>query len=213
KSAKNETDFERTGPLDDKNKTDPGNLGETSFLCVDPSVREGCNIFRISRELNILLCLSTLFSDILFLVCARLFPVLSGCSLDSTVFRALLPMDRDILRRLVRVGKQKIAKLDRQSPGKLLDRHLLCRALSRWRALRDNLGRHSLWVTGCSAGAFSWDEDCSFESVSSLSEFPPPSDYPSSPVTEPTTEADIVLSSSACSQFTNPDEKLYCPVN
>ncbi|KAG5449473.1 hypothetical protein CSKR_200973 [Clonorchis sinensis] len=122
-------------------------------------------------------------------------------------------MDRDILRRLVRVGKQKIAKLDRQSPGKLLDRHLLCRALSRWRALRDNLERHSIWVSGCSAGAFSWDEDCSFESVSSLSEFPPPSDYPCAPDMKPTTEADIVLSSSACSQFTNPDEKLYCPVN
>ncbi|CAH8596443.1 unnamed protein product [Dicrocoelium dendriticum] len=81
--------------------------------------------------------------------------------------------NRRMLKRLMRVGKQKIAHLERHSPGKLLDRHLLLKALSTWRAMRDRSLPQNSWciVDPPTSDSFSWDEDCSFDSVSSLSEY------------------------------------------
>ncbi|CAL8072609.1 unnamed protein product [Calicophoron daubneyi] len=88
--------------------------------------------------------------------------------------------DRQLLKRLVRVGKKKIARLDRKSPGKLLDRHLLCRALHTWRAMRSMSQPQSSWCTvdPPSPSSFCWDDDSNFDSVSSLNDTPLTSDVP-----------------------------------
>ncbi|KAF6771161.1 hypothetical protein AHF37_10240 [Paragonimus kellicotti] len=89
-------------------------------------------------------------------------------------------MEHKILKRLVRVGKKKIARLDRHSPGKLLDRHLLSMALNTWRAMCNVSEVHNSWylMDPPSGASFSWDEEQDFVSLSSLSECQPNLDPP-----------------------------------
>ncbi|CAH8621238.1 unnamed protein product [Schistosoma rodhaini] len=75
-----------------------------------------------------------------------------------------------LLKRLVHVGKRKLEKFERHSPGKLLNRHLLCKALSTWKAMRSLQNPHNCWSLiepSCSISS-QWDEDCEFISVCDL---------------------------------------------
>ncbi|CAH8606471.1 unnamed protein product [Schistosoma margrebowiei] len=75
-----------------------------------------------------------------------------------------------LLKRLVHVGRRKLEKFERHSPGKLLNRHLLCKALSTWKAMRSSQNSHNCWSAiepTCSI-SFDWDEDSEFISVCNL---------------------------------------------
>lgn len=75
-----------------------------------------------------------------------------------------------MLKHLLRSGRKKIADIDRHSPGKLRDRHLLSKALHTWANLRKLSKSGNTWQTWDppSHSSFSWDDGDSFESVSSL---------------------------------------------
>ncbi|VDO63357.1 unnamed protein product [Schistosoma margrebowiei] len=69
-----------------------------------------------------------------------------------------------LLKRLVHVGRRKLEKFERHSPGKLLNRHLLCKALSTWKAMRSSQNSHNCWsaVEPTCSISFDWDEDSEF---------------------------------------------------
>ncbi|VDN30427.1 unnamed protein product [Dibothriocephalus latus] len=82
--------------------------------------------------------------------------------------------NKQILRKLVRTGRQKLASLEEHEPGKLLNRHLLCRSLNKWISMHKK-PRKSSWIDEREEedkNSFSWDDESDFQTVGSLTEVP-----------------------------------------
>ncbi|VDD78884.1 unnamed protein product [Mesocestoides corti] len=82
--------------------------------------------------------------------------------------------ERKLLRRLVRTGRRKLVHLEKNSPGKLLNRHLLCQSLKKWRLLRKELRNEwkCEWEDRRTCVS-AWDEEDDYDSLESLHVFPP----------------------------------------
>ncbi|VEL19848.1 unnamed protein product [Protopolystoma xenopodis] len=80
--------------------------------------------------------------------------------------------DRRFLRRLMRVGRRKMAKLEEHSPGKLLNRHLLSKALEKWQMMHRLAKYQSSWayLDPPSPDSYSWDDESDFVTLSSLTD-------------------------------------------